>query len=190
MKLLPPILAVALLFSAPSLRAQTSVPQVLAEAQRAYYGGNMELAKVKFMQVLQADPKNPTATSFLGMIRTQESANGGNAGAQIEKQFKTLVLPKLELREVTVADALDRLKQLAAKQSDGKMAANFVTKLPQETLDQKITLSLVNVPFTEALRYVAELADVRFAFEKYAIVVKKRTPSVAAGEPAPGVAPQ
>ena len=185
MKFLPAIFASALLFFAQNLFAQTTASQVLGDAQRAYYSGNLELAKTKFMQVLDVDPKNPTANNFLGMIRAHEKATG-NPGAQIEKQFKTLVLPKVELREVSVGDALDRLKQLAAKQSEGKLQANFVTKLPQETIGQKVTLSLVNVPFTEALRYLGELADLQFSFEKYAIVVKKRTAAATAGEPAAG----
>jgi hypothetical protein len=189
MKLPPRLIAVALMFFAQGLFAQNTVSQALAEAQRAYYGGNLELAKVKFMQVLQTDPQNPTALHFLTTIRTQESATG-SAGAQAGKQFKTLVLPKVEMRDVSLADALDRLKQLVAKQSDGKLAANFVAKLPPETIDQKITLSLVNVPFTEALKYLGELADVQFSFEKYAIVVKKKAAAATAGEPAPAAQPQ
>jgi hypothetical protein len=48
----------------------------------------------------------------------------------------------------------------------------------------------VNVPFTEALKYLGELADVQFSFEKYAIVVKKKAAAATAGEPAPAAQPQ
>jgi hypothetical protein len=172
MKLLPVSCAIALLVFPKNLPAQTTASQALTEGQRAYYSGNIELARAKFMQVLETDPKNPTANNFLGVIRAQEQAAG--PGVQMEKQFKTLVLPKVELRDLSVADALDRLKQLVARQSEGKIAANFVAKLPPETLQQKVTLNLANVPVTEALRYLGELADLQFGFEKYAIVVRKR----------------
>ena len=48
-------------------------------------------------------------------------------------------------------------------------------QIPEEQKSQTITLSLSNVPFTEALRYLGDVANVSFAYEKFAIVVKPQT---------------
>jgi hypothetical protein len=171
MKWFPLLLSCLLVSSAIPALAQDS-RQLLSEGQRALSSGDVTTAKAKFEQVLSIDPKNPIAKNYLRTMQAQEASSGG---AQLEKQLKTLILPKVEFRDATFSSALDYLKQQAAKVSNGQVQVSFVVQLPEEFVRSKnITLSLANVPFTEALRYVGDIAEVRFSVEKYAIVVKPR----------------
>jgi general secretion pathway protein D len=105
------------------------------------------------------------------------------AGSSIQKQLEKLIVPKVEFKEATLGSVLDFLKQTAAKASEGKTAVNFVVQLPDEQVKTKtVTLSLTNVPMSEVLRYLGGLADIDFAYEKYAILVK---PHVATTQTAP-----
>jgi hypothetical protein len=151
-----------------------STQQLLNEAQTAYIRGDIEAAKRNFELVARLEPRNLTAISYLRLIKAKESQTGG--AATQEKQFATIIIPKVEFREATLGSTLDFLKQQVAKQTDGKVAVNFVLQIPDEQAKtQGVTLSLTNIPFTEVLRYLGTLTNTTFAFEKYAIAVRPAT---------------
>ncbi len=121
--------------------------------------------------------------------------------AQITAKLNRIIIPRLDLQDTTVQDAVERLKQLS-RQLDtstddpkAKRGVNIVLKLdaatpppaadasatpaegaaapaaPATTADTKITLSLSNVPLIEALRYLTELAGLKFKIEQYAVSI-------------------
>jgi len=170
MKILAILLVGLLLACGEGALAQSS-QQLFSEAQRAYISGDVDAAKQKFQTVLELDPANAGAKNYLRMIAAQEKSDGG---AQLEKQLKSLVLPKVEFKDATFGSALEYLKQRAVKQSEGKIKVSFVVQLPPDFVEtQRVTLSLANIPFTEALHYLGDLAGVEFRIEKYAVIVKK-----------------
>ena len=161
--------------------AQSS-QQLLNEAQHAYITGNIDTAQQKFKAVLELDPSNVTAQNYLRMINVNLKKDGGE---QLTKQLKTLVLEKVEFKDSTFGSALEYLKQQAAKQSGGKIKVSFVVQLPPEFVESKqVTLNLSDIPFTEALNYLCELAGVEYKIEKYAVIVKRKASEAAAPAPA------
>ena len=166
---------------APAQNSASSSQQLFNEAQRAYVGGDVATAAEKFKIVVELDPGNVAAKNYLRMIAAQEKKDGS---AAIEKQLKSLVLPKVEFKDATFGSALDYLKQQAAKQSDGKIKVSFVLQIPQETVDtRRATLALSDIPFTDALHYLCELAGVDYKIEKYAVIIKPKA------APAPEASP-
>ena len=159
------VLSVLLLFAASAF-AETG-QELATQGQRAYMSGDVETAKTKFREALEVDPGNRVASGYMRMIAAQEAKSGGGAG--IEKQLRSVVLPEVKFKDATFAQALEYLKQAAAKQS---VNVSFVLK-PEVDRDAKVTLNLSSVPFLEALRYTCEMASVQFAIEKFAIVIKK-----------------
>lgn len=160
-----------------------SAAELLSEAQAAYLRGDMETAKRNFELVYRMDPRNATAIGYLRRIKMQEAKMG--AGPKQEKVLAALIIPQVQFKEATLGAALEYLKQAAAKASDGKTAVNFVVA-PEIPVDTTIvTLSLANVPFTEVLRYVGNLANVTFSYDQYAISVKPKSAAAAATTTAP-----
>ena len=158
-----------------------SMQESLTAAQTAYMKGDMETAKKNFQTVIKADPKNQVAIGFLRKIAVDEAKKPPVSTTQ--KQLEKLILPKVEFRDATLGSALEFLKQAAVKNSEGKVAVNFVVQLPEDQVKtQTLTLSLTSMPYSEVLRYVGELANVEFTYDKFAIVVK---PHVAASATAP-----
>lgn len=148
-----------------------STQQLLNDAQTAYIRGDIETAKRGFELVARLEPRNPTAIGYLRMIKAKE-AQSANGGAQ-EKQLAAVIIPKVEFRQASLGSTLDYLKQQVTKQTDGKVAPNFVLQIPEETVKaENVTLSLTNIPFTEVLRYLGTLTNTTFSFEKYAITVR------------------
>jgi len=96
-----------------------------------------------------------------------------------------VILPRVDLREASLGEVLEFLRQKGNQAAAGKVAINFVAQLDETQKAAKITLSLQNAPFTEILRYVGELGGVQFSYEKFAIVVKPK----GVGQPAPEIPP-
>jgi hypothetical protein len=168
--------------------AAESAQKLLTEGQTAYMRGDLETAKKNFTLVTKLDPKNPTATGYLRVIAAAEARSPKTTASATQRELEKLIVPKVELKEATLESVLDYLKQTVKRLSGDKTSVSFVSKLSNEQLKSKtITLSLSDVPYTEVLRYVGDLADVEFVHEKYAIVVRPRattaTPTTAAPAP-------
>ena len=178
MKFLP-FLAVAVALLPLSAPAQSSVQSIMSEAQTAYIRGDIAEAKRGFELVLRADPRNQVAINYLRMIKVQQAKQPqGNA---TEARLTTVILPKVEFKDATLGAALDYLKQSVAKASDGKQNVSFVLQLPNNEAESKtVTLSLRDVPLTEALKYLGGLVNVDFVYDKYAVLVKPKAGSTAA----------
>ncbi len=167
----PPVLLLPALLLASSCFGEDTAA-LLTEGQRAYTGGDLETARRDFSLVLELDPSNRAATNYLRMIRVAQPS-GAAAGQDAQKQYAAVRLPSVQLREATLGSTLQYLKQALEKQGGGKVHINFVVQLPPEAIEsERVTLNLADVPFTEVLRYVGDLAHVTFSFEQYAVVVK------------------
>jgi hypothetical protein len=82
-----------------------------------------------------------------------------------------IILPKVQLREVTVAETLEWLSKLAMEADPDKTGVKIMLK-PGTTSDARITLALTDVPLVEALKYVVSLANLEFVPTPDAIVVQ------------------
>jgi len=162
-----------------------AVQEYLREGQAAFVRGDYAAAKSAFQMVYSIDPRNITAINFLRRIKVAEESRPKYTDQQ--QQLAGIVIPQIQFREATLGSALDFLKKAVEKQTGGKQAANFVVQLPAEQVNtQTVTLNLTNVPFTEAVRYLAELANATVSYDRYAIMIKPK----AAVAPAPTTAPQ
>ena len=146
------------------------VQKLLSEGQTAMIRGDLETAKSKFQLVNQMDPRNIPAIAYLKQIALQEAQKP--TSPQQEKQLSQLIIPKIEFKEATFTSALDFMRRKASELSGGKQSVNFVVQLPPESQNIPVSLNLQNIPFTEALRYVAELAGAKVEYQKFAVVIR------------------
>ena len=157
--------------------ADPGVPELMAQGQRAYAQGDYQAAKEAFGEVVLADPTNTHAIQFLRAIKLKEAQLAPSNNDAI----KTLVIPNVQLKDATFAAALDYLKQQAALKS---VKLSIVSQLPQTQMESKITLSLSNVPWIEALRYACTLNNAVYRMDQYAIIIMP-APAAATVAPVP-----
>ncbi|HWL53826.1 MAG TPA: hypothetical protein VNQ90_15410 [Chthoniobacteraceae bacterium] len=174
----PMALAAGLLLAAPGLQAQPS--SLLSEAQRAYASGDYAQAKLQFELILAQDPNHIVAKNYMKMIAAAQKQ--GRAGSALQQQLRGVVIPNVDFREATLEASLDFLRQQIEKSADLK--TSFVLQ-PGVDPARTITLRLANVPVTEVLRYIGDLAQVRFSVDQYAISVHPRTAETDAPAAAP-----
>lgn len=130
-------------------------------------------------------------------------ARGGVRGTEaITAKLNRIIIPKIDLRDTTVREAVEFLKQQSRALDNttddpkDKRGVNIVLKLNDNAApaaptdaaavpgaeatealpsggnaDTSITLSLTNVPLIEALRYLTELAKLKYKIEPYAVSI-------------------
>lgn len=126
---------------------------------------------------------------------------GGIRGTEaITTKLNRIIIPRIDLRDATIREAVEFLKQ-QSRQLDNttdnpkeKKGVNIVLKLdsgptaapvvdpnaPQPeaaapaasaNADTRVTLALSNVPLVEALRYLTELAGLKYKIEPFAVSI-------------------
>jgi hypothetical protein len=102
------------------------------------------------------------------------------AGGPLARQLRSLILRQVEFRDANLAGVLEYLRQKAAEQSRGTIDAVYLLAVPDEVaLSNAVTLSLTNIPFLEALRYIGELAGVNLRIQNNVIVAELHDTSFA-----------
>jgi hypothetical protein len=181
------LVALSLTLAGVTQVSAQGVEDLLREAQQAYVRGDATAAKEKFEMIRRIDPDNRTAINYLRRIIAEEAKNPNKDLTNgTQATLSKVILPKLDFREASLAEALDFLRQkgnqvAGGKVAGGKVAINFVLQIDEAAKAKKVTLTLQNVPFTEALRYIGELTGVQFVYERFAIAVKPK----GAAEPGP-----
>ncbi len=153
------------------------VGELLTDAQRAYLRGETTAAKEKFELVLKLEPENRTAIMYKRRIAAEEARETAIKGPPnaTKAMLEILTLPKVQFNEASLGDALEFLRKKGNQLGEGKVAINFVVMLDEKAKETKVTLLLENVPFTEVLRYIGDLANVQFIYDRFAITVKSKT---------------
>ena len=99
-----------------------------------------------------------------GPVNAPASALISRAGA--------IIIPKIQFQEASVSEALEVLRIKAREFDPTKKGVNILindTDIPQNT---QITLTLGNIPWIEALKYVAELSNLKMKAGENAFVLK------------------
>ncbi len=177
MKLLPFIALSVCLLALAGVAHGENIRDFLTAGQVAMQKGDIATAKKNLEIVYRMDPRNPVAIGLLKQIAIQEK-NSNTAGATQEKALAKVIIPKLAFKEATFDSALAFLKTKVDEVSGGKQSVNFVV---QPSVDQKmtVTLNLTNIPASEAIRYLGELTNTRFDFQKFAVMVSPKGATVA-----------
>jgi hypothetical protein len=162
------ILASILTFTAFAQETQT----LLAEAQRDYIRGDRKTAKEKFTLVSKAEPNNRIAANYLRIIAAEEKKQGGDDAAVLRLRLDKTIIDRIDFRDASVGDALDFLGKKIAAVSPAGNKVNIVQQLTEEEKLTRVTLTLHNVPASEALKYIGQIANLTVSYEQFAVVVK------------------
>lgn len=88
------------------------------------------------------------------------------------KKAEAIVLPKIEFQEATLSEAVIFLGEKAKELDADKQGVNLILEPAAGGLEPTLTLSLANVPLSEALRYVAQLAGCEIFADDNAITLR------------------
>ncbi len=96
----------------------------------------------------------------------------------INRKLDEIIIPRVDFNDATIREALDFLKQRAvaldtSEQDPSRRGVNIVLKLAPDApeAEQRISLSLTDIPLRVAIDYVAKAANLKLKIEPYAVVV-------------------
>ena len=108
--------------------------------------------------------------SAFGQGRRSEGAGKPPRASILAAQW---VVPKIEFREASLSEAVEFLRVKSRELDPAKVGVNILLGPGAQAMREKpITLSLQNIPLSEALRYVAELAGLQVREEAPALVLE------------------
>ena len=114
-------------------------------------------------------------------ISVKSAASGGGglgvpepATPEEINELESVMLPGLEPNHTPLDGVMQLLSRNTFSISNGKMQLCFVTEPGLNAL-APVTLNVTNMPLTEALQYIGELANVDFVFQRYGIWVRRKT---------------
>lgn len=161
------LLTTALFMSAAALPAKAEdLNAVYQQGRAAYYKGDLETAYRLLSRVAAANPKHVETANMLAYIR----ANYQPKDNSLKSQYAGVILPKVELDDVTLTEAIEGLRVLSKNASGGKVSPNVIVK-GEELGQRKLSLSLANVPLDEALNYVTQLVEAKATYDKHAVIL-------------------
>jgi hypothetical protein len=118
------------------------------------------------------EEKVPTSVTATATVTTP----GSSAGAYLMQKMDRIIFPSVQFANATLVEAIEflRLKSriLDTTESDpSRKGVNIILRSADAPSNATINLDLKNVPLSEALRYVCDLAQMKFKVEAYGVVV-------------------
>jgi hypothetical protein len=156
--------AAFLLVSVPAQAEDLNV--VFQQGRAAFYKGDMDTAQQLLSRVAAANPKHQETANMLAFIR----ANHKPAENTLKNQYAAVILPKVEMADVTLTEAIDGLRALSKNASGGKVTPNVIIK-GEEVGQRKLSLAMSNIPLSEALNYVTQLTGTKATYDKHAVIL-------------------
>jgi hypothetical protein len=161
-----------------------SAYELYQEGQAAFFREDFVTAKAKLAQVLRLSPRHQPTIIMLKNIELAEAAAAAK-NATLEGRAQRIVFPTLDLVDAKVPEILDFLQTKSGEVAGADGRPNFIVKLDPAAEKQTITLKLSKVTLYDALRAVADAANLEVAYDRHAIIIKSRgiDPPPAAPEP-------
>lgn len=151
------------------------------DARSEYQDAAYNQTRAELLSEVEGAWELPVARFDVGTSQILEQPVIDTRGtANIDRKLEEIRIPSINFREATVREALDFVKQRAAALDTGepdpaKRGVNIVLKLDPQTQaaesGTRITLSLTDVPLGDALRFIAQAANLKLKIEPYAVAV-------------------
>lgn len=165
------LLTTAFFISTSGVPAQAEdLNAVYQQGRAAYYRGDLETAYRLLSKVAAANPKHADTNNMLAYIR----ANYQPKDQSLKNQYAAVILPKVEMNDVTLNEAIEGLRALSKNASGGKVTPNVIVK-GADLGQRKLSLSLANVPLDEALNYLTQLVSAKATYDKHAVILSEVT---------------
>lgn len=118
------------------------------------------------------EDKVPTNVSPQAVVST----SGRSLGAYLTEKMDRIIFPTVSFQNATIEEAIEYLrlksKDLDTLETDpNRKGVNIIIRQGDAPASASISLDLRNVPMSEALRYICDLAQMKFKVEAYAVMV-------------------
>ena len=132
---------------------------------------NLDLVEA-LIQSLGNQPLPPPAPSPI----SYDYGVGRSPGAYLTEKMDKIILPSVQFKNATIEEAIEYLRVKSRDldtftDASGTKGTNFILKNGDTPSNARISLDLKDVRLSEALRYVTELAQMKYKVEAHAVLI-------------------
>ena len=130
----------------------------------------------RFSEVSQAWEDVVPATDLSTLFGGASSGLGAIGGAKENTlvRLRTLILPVVDLQTASLEEVVEFLRIRTRDLDPTKRGVDFVLKVAPETAAKPVSLSMVNVPVEEVLRYATEMTGTVYRADEFAVSITSR----------------
>lgn len=159
------VLALVVGLLTPALKAGDDL-HVIYEEGRAYFNaGQWDLAREKLALVASKNPSHAPTMAMLAQIQQKLGVDN----TMLRKSYSTVIIDKIEFSDAALDEAIEAVRILSKKATNGKIIPNIIMKDP-EIGKKQVSLNLTNIPLSEVLNYLSKLAGAKLTYEKNAVM--------------------
>jgi general secretion pathway protein D len=144
----------------------------LIDAQKNVYDDHarLETRDERLRQVEEKWYEPITNKDVLASAQAGQSPLTAHTNFGLDQELRDIFL-SLDFNNATIEEATNFLSIESKRLDPNHKGVNFIIQPEASTSAKPVTLTLNNVPLGEALRYVCQLANVKFKVEDYAISI-------------------
>lgn len=111
-----------------------------------------------------------------GAVQQYDYGTGRSPGAFLTEKMNKIIFPTVQFQGATIEEAIEYLR-IKSRDLDtftdasGVKGVNIILRTGDAPSNASISLDLKDVPMSEALRYVTELAQMKYKVEAHAVLV-------------------
>lgn len=105
---------------------------------------------------------------------TTEGIEGGpitrSNVADIEGRLRRLIVPRVNFEGAQIDEVAMFLRQQVTQLEPGRTPINFIPRIEASTPKSEVSLSLENVPMYDVVKYAAQVSNLKFRIEEFAVL--------------------
>jgi general secretion pathway protein D len=153
-----------------NIAATKELERIVAEKNQYDEHARLETRDEMLRQVEEKWYEQITNKNDAGLAQPGQPELVRQTNFSIEEELKTIFV-SLDFNNATIEEATNFLSVESKRLDPDKKGVNFIIQPEASTAAKPVTLTLNNVPLGEALRYVCQLANVKFKVQDYAISI-------------------
>ncbi len=153
-----------------NLAATKQLERIDAEKLQADEHGRIETRDEMLRQVEEKWYENITNKDDGGLAQNGQAPLVRETNFTLEEELKNIFL-SLDFNNATIEEATNFLSVESKRLDPNKKGVNFIIQPEASSTAKPVTITLNNVPLGEALRYVCQLANVKYKVQDYAISI-------------------
>jgi beta-lactamase regulating signal transducer with metallopeptidase domain/biopolymer transport protein ExbD len=140
-------------------------------------------AESALRELIRIEPTNPIAAGLLKKLQqAQQRPQGDKPGgidhpdAQYLAKIERIVLPRINLRETSLHDSIQVLRDASIELDSDKEGINFILAATEDSNSPKVTVEGTNFPLLSAVRSICEQTGLSFRVNRRDILIRRIPP--------------
>lgn len=145
--------------------ADDAIHVLYQDGRAAFYAGQFDIAREKLAKVLAVNPNHTQSRAMMAQIEEKL----GKDNVMLRKSYEKIMIDKIEFTDVELSEAILAVRMKAKAATQDKVVPNVILKNP-EMGKKSVTLNLTNMPLSEVLSYLAQVAGARISYDTAAVL--------------------